>query len=460
MNASVPRVGVVGGGVLGISLALRLAQAGAKVTVVERGPSLGGLAGTFDFAGHEVDRFYHVITPSDTRMIAMAEEVGLGDQLRFTPVGAGFYAGSEMHDFNGIADLLRFAPLSPVARLRLGWFVAQCQLRSSYDKLEQIPLETWLRRHCGKQVYERIWKPLLDSRFDGDPSGLPATYLWARTRRMSGARKGGGGGGEEMGYIVGGHQRLIDAMVARARELGVEARTDAAVQGLATGEDGSVTGVELEGETLDFDLTIPTLQPPALRFLLPERHQGLLSAYPQRWLGCVCAIIKVPRSLLPYYAVNITEPTPVTSAVETSQVLGTEHTDGLHLVYMPKYCDPDAPEQSEDDESIYMRFTDYLARLSPGFSRDEVVDWTVQRAKLVEPVHTLQSAGTTRVAPIWPGVQGLALASNAQIYPYLLNGDSVMGFAEGVAGEVAERLQLDASAAQESARKGLVGSLS
>ncbi|MDX6608885.1 MAG: hypothetical protein QOF85_810 [Solirubrobacterales bacterium] len=460
MNSTAPRVGIVGGGVLGISLALRLAQAGAKVTVIERGPSLGGLAGTFDFAGHQVDRFYHVITPADTRMIAMAGEVGLGDQLRFTPVGAGFYAGGAMHDFNGIADLLRFAPLGPAARLRLGWFVAQCQLRSSYEKLEQIPLETWLRRHCGRQVYERIWKPLLDSRFDGDPSGLPATYLWARTRRMSGARKGGGGGGEEMGYIVGGHQRLIDAMVGRAEALGVEARTEAAVQRLAIAEDGSITGIELEGETLDFDLTIPTLQPPALRFLLPERHQGLLSAYPQRWLGCVCAIIKVPRSLLPYYAVNITEPTPITSAVETSQVLGTEHTDGLHLVYMPKYCDPGAPEQSEDDESIYTRFTDYLARLSPGFSRDEVVDWTVQRAKLVEPVHTLQQAGTTRVAPVWPGVPGLALASNAQIYPYLLNGDSVMGFAEGVANETVARLGLGAPPVGESARKGLVGSLS
>ena len=456
MSAAAPRVGVVGGGVLGISLALRLAQAGAAVTVVERGPTLGGLAGTIDFGGHQVDRFYHVITPADTRMIAMAEEVGLGDQLRYTPVGAGFFAGGEMHDFNGIGDLLRFSPLSPVARLRLGWFVAQCQLRSSYAGLEDLPLETWLRRHCGKQVVERIWKPLLDTRFDGDPSGLPATYLWARTRRMSGAR--GKGGGEEMGHIVGGHQRLIDAMVAKAAELGVEARTEAPVTGLATDDDGSVTGVELEGETLDFDLTIPTLQPPALRFLLPERHQGLLAPYPERWLGCVCPIIKVRRSLLPYYAVNITEPTPLTSAIETTQVLGTDHTDGLHLVYLPKYCDPGAPEQSEDDESIYRRFTDYLARLSPGFSRDEVVDWTVQRAKLVEPVHTLRPSGEPRVAPIWPGVKGLALASNAQIYPYLLNGDSVMGFAEGVAGEVAERLSLPGPAA-DGARKGLAGAL-
>ncbi len=460
MSVQAPRVGIVGGGVLGTSLALRLAQAGAEVTVIERGPSLGGLAGTFDFGGHEVDRFYHVITPADQRMIAMAEEVGLGEELRFTPVGAGFFSNGEMHDFNGIGDLLRFSPLSPTARLRLGWFVAQCQLRSSYEKLETIPLETWLRRICGNQVWERIWKPLLDTRFDGDPSGLPATYLWARTRRMSGARQSKGRGGEEMGHIVGGHQRLIDAMVARACAAGVEARTEAPVSGLAMAADGSITGVELESETLEFDLTIPTLQPPALRFLLPERHQGLLTPYPERWLGVVCPIVKLRRPLLPYYAINITEPTPLTSAVETTQVLGTAHTDGLHLVYLPKYCDPSAPEQSEDDESVYRRFTDYLGRLAPGFSRDEVVGWTVQRAKLVEPVHQVRPEGGERVAPIWPGVEGLALASNAQIYPYLLNGDSVMGFAEEVAVEVAERLDLDGESSGESARKGLVGSLS
>jgi hypothetical protein len=147
----------------------------------------------------------------------------------------------------------------------------------------------------------------------------------------------------------------------------------------------------------------------------------------------------------------------VTSAIETSQVLGTDHTDGLHLVYLPKYCEPDAPEQSEDDESVYRRSTDYLARLSPGFSRDEVVDWTVQRAKLVEPVHQIRSGGGERVAPLWPGVEGLALASNAQIYPYLLNGDSVMGFAEEVAGQVGERLGLTGTLA-DGARKGLVQS--
>jgi len=139
--------------------------------------------------------------------------------------------------------------------------------------------------------------------------------------------------------------------------------------------------------------------------------------------------------------VNICEPTPITTAVEMSHVLGTDHTGGHRLIYLPRYCDPGAPEQSEDDQSVYARFTGQLARMSPGFSDADVVDWTVQRAKLVEPVHPL-GAGA-RIAPIWPGVSGLALASNAQIYPWLLNGDSVVRFAEGVARETIARLGMN-----------------
>jgi protoporphyrinogen oxidase len=431
-------VAIVGGGILGSVLALRLAESGARVTLLERAPSFGGLAASMDFGGHKVDRFYHVITPADTSMIGLAEELGLGDDLRFTSVESGFFADGELHDFNGVADLLRFSPLTPLQRLRLAWFVGQCQLRSGYAGLEDLPLEVWLRRHCGRGLTERIWRPLLNSRFEGRPDGLPATYLWARTRRMSGARDKGTGG-EQFGHIVGGHQRLIDAVIERARELGVETRAGAPVEELVL-EDGGVTGVRIGGSVERFDLTLATLQPPALAGLLPETLSALLEPYPKRWLGVVSLLLKTRRSVLPYYALNIVEPTPITTVVETSHVLGTEHTDGLRLVYLPRYCAPDAPEQTEDDDSIYERFTAQLERMSPAFSHADVVDWTVQRARLVEPVHQL-GAGR-RLAPIWPGVPGLALASNAQIYPWLLNGDSVIRFAEQVAADAVERLEI------------------
>jgi protoporphyrinogen oxidase len=199
----------------------------------------------------------------------------------------------------------------------------------------------------------------------------------------------------------------------------------------------------VDGQAERFDLTIPTLQPPGLKHLLPAELQPLLDAYPERYLGVVCLILKLRRSLTPYYSINICDPTPITTVVETSHVVGTEHTGGLRLAYLPKYCDPSAPEFSEEDESIYRRFTAMLARLVPDFSDEDVVDWTVQRAPLVEPVHALDHE--PRTAPIWPGVEGLALASASQIYPRLLNGESVVGLAERVASEALERLPVSSS---------------
>ncbi|HXP37704.1 MAG TPA: FAD-dependent oxidoreductase [Solirubrobacteraceae bacterium] len=437
LGARTPRIGIVGAGILGTVLALRLAQAGANVTLLERASSPGGLAGSFDFGGHRVDRFYHVIVPSDERMIALAEELGLADQLSFTPVGVGFFVDGEMHPFNGIGDFLRFSPLSPLARARLAWFVAQCQLRSDYSALEHKPLEAWLTRHCGRELVQRIWRPLLDSRFDSSHRELPATYLWARTNRMRSAREGRGGG-ERMGCLKGGHESLVLAAAERAEELGVDVRLGAGVEGLLRDDSGAVTGVRVDGQQERFDLTIATLQPPALQHLLPEDLQPLLDAYPSRYLGVVCLVLKLRHSLLPYYSVNICEETPITTVVETSHVVGTEHTDGLRLAYLPKYCERSAPEFSEDDRSIYDRFTAMLARLAPDFRHEDVVDWTVQRAPLVEPVHAMGHA--PRVAPIWPGVDGLALASASQIYPRLLNGESVLEMAERVAGEALARV--------------------
>jgi protoporphyrinogen oxidase len=440
-----PRIAVVGAGILGTVLALRLAEAGADVTLLERAPTAGGLAGAMDFGGHRVDRFYHVIVPSDERMLALCDEMGLADELSFNPVGVGFFINGKMYPFNGVGDFLRFPPLSPLARARLGWFVTQCQLRSDYAPLEDTPLVTWLTRHCGREVVEKIWKPLLNSRFDSRYDELPATYLWARTNRMRSARKGSGGGGETMGCLAGGHERLVEAVADRARSLGVHIRLGAGVEALVHDSERGVTGVRVDGEDLPFDLTIPTLQPPALARLLPEPLQPLLDPYPTRYLGCVCLVMKVRHSATPYYSVNICDPTPITTVVETSHVVGTEHTDGLHLLYLPKYCDPSAPEFSEDDESIYRRFTEMLSKLSPDFRHEDVVDWTVQRARLVEPVHA--RGHQPRTAPVWPEIPGLALASASQVYPRLLNGESIVRLAEEVAGEVAVRLRAGESLA-------------
>ena len=43
--------GIIGGGIMGMTLAMRLAQRGDKVTVLESAPKLGGLTGAVEMDG-------------------------------------------------------------------------------------------------------------------------------------------------------------------------------------------------------------------------------------------------------------------------------------------------------------------------------------------------------------------------------------------------------------------------
>ena len=170
-----PTVGIVGGGILGMTAALRLAEAGVQVSVYERAPDLGGLVCSFDFEGRPVDRFYHVNLPTDDRVLGLAEELGLRDKFRFRPTKVGFYGDGSLFSMTSPKEFLTFPLLKPWERMRLAAFVARCQLISDHEELDRTPLVEWLRRLCGRCVVEKLWKPLLDSKFDGRYDDLPAT---------------------------------------------------------------------------------------------------------------------------------------------------------------------------------------------------------------------------------------------------------------------------------------------
>ena len=72
---------VIGGGLMGLALARKLANDGHVVTVLEREEQLGGLATYHDFGGFYWDRFYHVILPSDQHLIQFVDDLGLAEKL-------------------------------------------------------------------------------------------------------------------------------------------------------------------------------------------------------------------------------------------------------------------------------------------------------------------------------------------------------------------------------------------
>ncbi|MFC1421496.1 hydroxysqualene dehydroxylase HpnE [Streptacidiphilus cavernicola] len=76
---------VVGGGLAGITAALRLADAGMAVTLAEARPRLGGLAFSFKRGDLWVDNGQHVFLRCCTAYIGLLERLGVMDRVRIQP---------------------------------------------------------------------------------------------------------------------------------------------------------------------------------------------------------------------------------------------------------------------------------------------------------------------------------------------------------------------------------------
>lgn len=428
-------VDIIGGGILGLTLAHELLKQGEQVRIWERASTLGGLMGrtTFDeLGGMSCDRYYHAILSSDRTLMGLMDELGLRERLRMVATRMGFYHDGRCHPMTTPLEFLRFPPLSMVDRLRLAYTILACRRINDWHALEQIPVAEWLRGLSGERATRHIWEPLLRAKFDGDFSQVPATYIWSRLVRTTDTRTRGGSQ-ELMCYLPGGYQELIDALAAAVRSRGGIISTGATVAQVHVAED-HVVGLSVDGNEIAADQVVITAQTPIARRLLPPEAAAVSACWSQLegFLGIVCMLLVLRRSLTPYYTLNITdERIPFTGVIETTNLIDPACVGGYHLVYLPKYVAAGSPFATMPDEQLRPTFLSYLRQMFPNLRDDDIAAVRIGRERYVEPLHPVGM--TDRIPPIRSAVAGLYLANTSQIYPQLTNGESVCRFARQVA---------------------------
>lgn len=433
-------VAIVGAGILGVSLAYFLAKRGIPCDVFEAAPVMGGLAGPRVLDdGTVVDRYYHTILSSDAHLEGLCRELGVADRLRFRETRSAFYIDGGLYSMNGLADFFRFAPLTPWQRAALGVTVARAQLYRDWRPLESTPLRDWLTKLGGRGVFERLWEPMLRAKFDGEYGQVPATWMWSRLVRMKSTRRGVSQR-EQAGHLIGGYPALLAAMISHVEKAGGQLHLGCPIGDVAV-EAGRVVGVTVNGQLRRFGQVVTTMQGPVSAALVPGAPQGYreaLAAIP--YLGVICALMVLDRSLTGTWTINIASAdVPLTGIIETTTYIDPRHVGGHHLVYLPKYVRPGSVWLTRDDGEIRAAWCAALKKVVPSFSSEWVRYFLVHRERYVEPLRPLR-------APEVPGtktpVEGLYLATTAQIYPALTNGESVTRHAAAVAELVASERHL------------------
>jgi protoporphyrinogen oxidase len=419
---------------LGITLALRLAESGRRVVLFEASDRLGGLAEPWQLpipgeADVVWDRHYHVTLSTDAALLALLDELGLRADVRWAPTRTGMVADGRLLPVSGVRDFLKLPHLSPVAKARLGATLLAGSRIKDWHKLENMTAEAWLTTWSGASTFRAFWIPLLRAKLGDAWHETNAAFVWATIQRLASARSTGGLQ-ERFGYVPGGYATVLERATSKLAECGVDLVLGAPVREIHPTSAGLEVRSGERSETVD-GVAVTTDAHVAAAMcgsLTPSETEQLLAL---RYQGVVCASVVLARPIGPYYLTYLFDDAPFTAVVEMSTLVASSELHGRSLVYLPKYVSEGDPMFDEDDAVIEESFLAALDGKYPAFDRSDVLAFRVSRARRVFPIATL--GYSHHIPPFDTSTPGLHLVMSAQICNGTLNVNETIELGERAA---------------------------
>lgn len=407
---------ILGAGLAGLAASYELASAGWRVTLLEAAPDFGGLASSIHIDGQPIERFYHFICRSDHHLTHLVQALGLGAELHWRPTRTAFFYQGQHYKFGRPWDLLRFAPVPFLQRVRFGLHILRSYYRARWKWLDEIPAKAWLIENIGEEAYNVIWHPLLRVKFGAYHDKISAAWMWHRIWRVAQSRASLLSR-EMFGYLTHGSATVVDALVQWLRaQPNVTLRAGARVQPLTVTE-GKITAVRVDEETLPCDAVLSTVALPTLRRLLPGQSEPyFIKAHQIQYIGVVCLLLSLKHSFSPNFWLNINDEQIVFNGViEQSNLNHNWRAAGLNILYVPYYLPTDEPRYSMPDVELLAEYLPMLKRVNPAFNESWIKEWHVFRTPYA------QAICVTNFLDLMPAhrtpVRGLYLTDSTQFYP-------------------------------------------
>ncbi|MBM3924404.1 MAG: NAD(P)/FAD-dependent oxidoreductase [SAR202 cluster bacterium] len=414
------KVGIIGGGAMGLAAAHELMQRGHRAEVFERAPFLGGQASTFEVGGGRLEKGYHHLFRSDTSMVELINEIGLGHKLAWIYSKVGLFHGDRIWDFASPKDLLKFKPLSLPDRVRLGLTTLYLQKTSSWKRFEEVTAREWLEKRVGRRPYEVIWEPMLRGKFGRHYDKISMAWLWCKIHLRVASRKRLWDR-ESLGYPMGSFGEVFDVLGEKIKEKGGEVHIQAGAKRVVV-EEGRAVGLDLEWrgrppESRRYDAVIATTPSYIFTRLAPQLPKDYLEKLTSvSYLSAVLAILVLDRPLTPKYWVNIADRSiPFVGLIEQTNFVPTSLYGGSHVVYLTNYPATDEPLYQMSAEELLEHYLPHLKRINSQFERSWIKDYHHHKVDAAQPIIGVNYG--QRIPNNRTPIKGLYLANTTQIYP-------------------------------------------
>lgn len=426
--AAQKHIAIIGAGISGLTAGYELSRLGYRVTVLEQLDDIGGLARSIPVGLGRLERYYHFICGGDDHLKELVAELGLGPKLHWVPGPTSYYVNGTLYPFTTPLDILRFAPLSLASRIRFGLHGTKARRFTDWRQIESLTAEEWLVSGMGRQAYETIWLPLLRMKFGDDAGQVSAPWIWHRIHRVITSRKSIFRP-DDLGYLEGGSWTLLSALAERIEASGGQLRMGEPARAIAE-RGGRVAGVETDAGLLEADAVISTVPLPALSILLPESAAGYraeLDAIP--FLGVVCAMLRMDRSVTDVFWVNVNDArSPFSGFIEYTNLNPCPHLNGEAVAYIPLYLDVNDPRFTMPSAEFGERLVTGLETLFEGFDRSSVREVTITRDSYAQAF--CPPGFADRIPHHAAPIPGLFVTDSTQLYPADRNLSGLIGLAQ------------------------------
>jgi squalene-associated FAD-dependent desaturase len=289
-----PRVAVIGGGLAGITAALRCADAGCDVTLFEARRELGGLTHSFRRGALAVDNGQHVFLRCCTSYRALLQRLGVADGVVVQPrlsiaVHSPRTGRSARLHRTGLpaplhlaGSLLRYHPLSFPERIRFARAAMALRRVDPTDPAnDRQSFGSWLRRHGQSEravaaLWDLVGVATLNAPAQQASLGLAATVFQQGLLTDAAAA--------DIGWAREPLRHLhSDPALAALAAAGARVRTGATVRAVARRSRG--WRVTIDEEVEPADQVVLAVPPVAAQRLLPPGSVDLPSGWAERLGG-------------------------------------------------------------------------------------------------------------------------------------------------------------------------------
>jgi protoporphyrinogen oxidase len=432
------RVAVIGAGVCGLVAAHRVAAAGHEVDVYERWPGLGGQAATIDVGGgHLLERYYHHLFTSDRHITKLYDELGMPDALEWRPSSVAMFAHGRQWPFTSPLDLLRFGPMPPFDRVRMGAAVVGLQkLANKREPYEDITARAWIERYMGAAAWREVWGPMLRGKFGERADDIAMVWIWNKLR----LRRGDDSREEKLGYPRDSFETLFTALRTAIEAHGGRVLIDRPAVRIA--QDLEVTFGAPGSFRAGHD-------PRRFEAAGSERYDRVLATVPNdvfaqltglpepaiEYFAALCLLLELDRPFSEYYWTNVADrELPFVGLIEHTNFVEPSRYGGRRFLYVANYLEHGHELLGLDADALLERYRPGLRAVNPAFETSWVRAKWLHREPAAQPIVTV--GYHRRIPSLRTPAAGLVLANTTQVYPE----DRGTNYAVRLGNEAAEAL--------------------